>query len=450
MKRKYFGFLQEWLKAEDRQPLVIRGARQVGKTWLVRHFAQEQNKRLIELNFEKEPQLATFFKSNNPKEILLNLGSFFGEVIHPHQCLLFLDEIQAVPELLAKLRWFAEDLPELPVIAAGSLLEFVLERHTFSMPVGRIGYMHMEPLSFEEFLVASSQKGLLDYLEAFQWNTEIPEALHERLMSLFKEYIIIGGMPAAVATWVIDRSLPKVNQVHRNLITTYRDDFAKYSGRIDKERLDEVLIAIPKFLGEKFIYSKVNPDVRYAMIKQAFDLLCKARICNRVTSSHANGIPLGAGLDKKFFKAIFLDVGLCSAALDLKLEQIAAIDEITLINSGGIAEQVVGQLLRTVFLLYAEPELYYWLREGKNSAEIDYIIQHGSALIPIEVKAGSTGSLKSLHLFMGSKKFQTALRINSDYPSQTDVQVKDQTGNSVQYNLLSIPFYLLGQVHRLL
>jgi predicted AAA+ superfamily ATPase len=450
MKRKYLVFLQEWLRAHDRQPLVIRGARQVGKTWLVRYFAKEQKRRLIELNFEKEPQLSSFFKSNDPKQILLNLGSFLGEVIHPDECLLFLDEIQAVPELLAKLRWFAEGLPELPVIAAGSLLEFVLEEHTFSMPVGRIGYMYIEPLSFEEFLVASKQESLLSYLEAFQWNTEIPEALHEKLMSFFKEYIVIGGMPAAVASWVIDRSLPKVSQIHRNLITTYRDDFAKYCGRIDKERLDEILLAIPKFLGEKFIYSKVNADVRSAMIKQAFDLLCKARVCHRVTSSHANGISIGAELDKKFFKAIFLDVGLCSAALDLTLDQITTTNEVILINSGGIAEQVTGQLLRTVSLSYVEPELYYWLREGKNSAEIDYIVQQGARLIPIEVKAGSTGSLKSLHLFMGLKKLPLALRINSDLPSQTDVHIKDREGNDIKYILLSIPFYLLGQIHRLI
>ncbi len=449
MKRKYLAFLQEWLIAHDRQPLVIRGARQVGKTWLVRYFAKQQNRRLIELNFEKEPQLASFFKSNDPKQILLNLGSFLGEVIHPDQCLLFLDEIQAVPELLAKLRWFAEDLPELPVIAAGSLLEFVLEEHTFSMPVGRIGYMYMEPLSFEEFLVASKREPLLSYLEAFQWGTKIPEALHEKALSFFKEYIVIGGMPAAVASWVVDRSLPKVSLIHRNLITTYRDDFARYCGRIDKERLDEILLAVPKFLGEKFIYSKVNPNIRSEQIKQAFDLLCKARVCHRVTSTHANGIPIGAELDKKFFKAIFLDVGLCSAALDLTLDQITTTNEIILINSGGIAEQVSGQLLRTISLPYIEPELYYWLREGKNSAEIDYIIQQGSRLIPIEVKAGSTGSLKSLHLFMGLKKLSTAFRINSDLPSQTDVQIKDQDGNNVKYTLLSIPFYLLGQIHRL-
>ena len=136
------------------------------------------------------------------------------------------------------------------MIAAGSLLEFLLEDHTFSMPVGRIGYMYMEPLSFEEFLLAQT-RGALSYLETFNWGTEIPEALHEKLMSLFKEYIVIGGMPAAVASWIHNRSLSKVSQIHRNLITTYRDDFTKYKGRIDKERLDEVLATVPKLLGKK-------------------------------------------------------------------------------------------------------------------------------------------------------------------------------------------------------
>jgi len=446
MERKYLPFLRNWLKSADRQPLVIRGARQVGKTWLVRYLAKDQNKHLIEINFEKEPKMATFFKSNDPKQILLNLGSFLGEMIDPQQSLLFLDEIQAAPELLAKLRWFAEDLPNLPVIAAGSLLDFVLEEHTFSMPVGRIGYMYMEPLSFEEFLVAGNHKTLLHFLETFQLDTEIPEALHDKLISLFKEYMVVGGMPAAVASWGVRRSLTEVNQIHRNLITTYRDDFSKYSGRIDKERLDEVMTKVPSMLGEKFVYSNVNQDVQSAPIKRAFGLLCKARVCHRVTSVHANGLPLGAEQDKKFFKAIFLDIGLCSAALGLTLDQIMLVQEINLINSGGIAEQAAGQLLRTVNPPYVEPELYYWLREGKNSAEIDYIIQQGARRIPIEVKAGSTGSLKSLHLFMGLKKLNVALRINSDLPSLTEIQIKDD----INYTLLSIPFYLIGQIHRIL
>jgi predicted AAA+ superfamily ATPase len=450
MKRKYLDFLQNWLESDRRQPLVIRGARQVGKTWLVRYLAKEQNRRLIELNFEKDPQLATFFQSNDPKQTLLHLGSYFGEDIHPKNCLLFLDEIQTVPDLLAKLRWFAEELPELPVIAAGSLLEFVLEEHTFSMPVGRISYMYMEPLSFEEFLVANNQEKLLQYLETFQWGDEVPAPLHKKLISLFQEYVIIGGMPAAVSSWIKNRSLSMVSEIHRNLITTYRDDFSKYQKRIDKERLDEVLLSIPKFLGEKFVYSKINRDVKYVFLKSAFDLLCKARVCHRVTSAHANGVPLGAGLDRKNFKAVFLDIGLCSAVLDLTLDQITKINEIILINNGGVAEQVVGQLLRTINMPYIEPELYYWLREGKNSAEIDYIIQQGSHLLPIEVKAGSSGTLKSLHYFMGIKKLKKALRINSESPSQTDIQIKDQEGNAANYTLLSIPFYLLGQIPRLM
>lgn len=212
-----------------------------------------------------------------------------------------------------------------------------------------------------------------------------------------------------------------------------------------------VLIAIPGFLGEKIVYKRINPDVRTTLIRDAFDLLRKARVCHRVTSCYANGVPLAAELNKNFYKAIFLDVGLCSAVLKLKFDQITTIDDINLINNGGLAEQVVGQLLRTLDLPYVEPELYYWVRnEGGSSSEIDYLIQQGSRIVPIEVKAGSTGTLKSLHLFMRLKKLSMALRINSDCPSQTNVEMKDSMGNKVRYTLLSIPFYLLGQIHRLI
>lgn len=415
----------------------------------MRYFAKEQNKRLIELNFEKDSKLASFFNTNEPKQILLNLESYLGKDIKPDECLLFWDEIQAVPELLAKLRWFSEDMPHLPIIAAGSLLEFVLKKHTFSMSVGRISYMYMEPLTFEEFLIAGGHEKLVQFLEAFEWSTVIPEPIHDKLIQLFKEYVFVGGMPAAVSNWSDHRSLSLLSQVHRDLITTYRDDFSKYSERIDKDRLDEVMIPIPRFLGEKFVYSKVNPDIKSALIKPAFDLLSQAKVCHRVTSSHANGVPLGAQLDKKFFKAILLDVGLCSGILDLKLDQITSINELIMINKGGIAEQVVGQLLRTINMPYIEPELYYWLREEKGSSEIDYIIQNGSRIIPIEVKTGTPGSLKSLHFFMGIRKLEIAFRINSDFPSAVDVPIKDPSGNDLKYKLLSIPFYLTGQIQRL-
>ncbi len=365
--------------------------------------------------------------------------------------MLFLDEIQVAPQLFGKLRWFAEDLPQLPVIAAGSLLEFVLTEHSFSMPVGRISYMHLEPLSFEEFLLANGKESLYDYLLTYELRHAVPAAIHEQLTILFKEYLLVGGLPAVVVNWVAERSLSKVNQIQNDLLATYRDDFGKYRGRIPLERLDEVMMATPKMLGQKFVFSRVTTEVQAHAIKRVLDLLEKARICHRVRSSSANGVPLAAEIKEKYFKEIFLDVGLCSVALGLNLVQINAANEIAMINNGGIAEQIVGQLLRTIDPPYVEPTLYCWHREEMGSnAEIDYVVQHGNQVIPIEVKAGSTGSLKSLHLFMGIKKLPLAIRINSDLPSVTDVDVKSPNGNPVKYKLLSIPFYMLGQTHRMI
>jgi uncharacterized protein len=451
MERKALLYLKNWLNLRDRKPLIVRGARQVGKTWLVRHFAELCGKKLIELNFEKNPSDISLFTSNNPQQILLNLSGVINEKIDPENSLLFLDEIQAAPQLLSKLRWFAEDMPTLPVISAGSLLEFVLADHSFSMPVGRISYMHLEPLSFEEFLLANNKKLLSDYVEQYDLSTDIPIAIHQQLMMIFKEYLLVGGLPAAVVSWVTERSLSRLNQIQYDLLASYRDDFAKYRGRLAIEKLEEVLMAVPKMLGQKFVMSRVNPMINPTSVKQILDLFSKARICHRVLGCHANGVPLAAEIKDKYFKEIFLDTGLCCAALGLNLNQITAANNITLINNGGIAEQVVGQLLRTIAPAYIEPALFCWHRDEKGSnAEIDYVIQHADKVIPIEVKAGSTGSLKSLHLFMRLKKYPVAIRINADLPSKINVNVKDSTGHPVKYDLISIPFYLVGQIPRIL
>lgn len=451
MNRTLLIYLKKWLLSDDRKPMVIRGARQVGKTWIVRQLARECNKELIELNFEKHPAYASLFNSNDPAEILINLGAALKKEINPKQAVLFLDEIQASPELFAKLRWFAEDMPELAVMAAGSLLEFVLAEHAFSVPVGRITYTHLEPLSFEEFLLAGDNHSLCAYLQSYQPEMEIPVFIHEQLLTIFKEYLLVGGMPASVASWVKDHSLQKMHQIQHDLLATYRNDFAKYKGRIEIERLDEVMAAMPAMLGQKFVYSRVNMGAQSTSIKQALDLLCKAKIGSRVISTSANGIPLGAEVDEKYFKVVFLDTGLCSVALGLDLHQIKSAAEIEMINNGGIAEQVVGQLLRTITEPYVEPFLFYWRRsEAGSNAEIDYVMQHGSSVIPIEVKAGATGKLKSLHAFMDLKKLPLAVRISSGKPGVTMVDVKNHVGHQVQYKLLSIPFYLLGQLHRLL
>lgn len=451
MQRILQQYLTDWLSQQNRKPLIIRGARQVGKTWLAYHLAQIHNLQLIEFNFEKQPDAASLFASNDVNQILINLQSSTEKTIIPECSLLFLDEIQACPEILAKLRWFAEDLPALPVIAAGSLLEFTLVDHAFSMPVGRISYVHLEPLSFQEYLLAKGRHQLFEYLQNFQLTMAIPLAIHQQLMSLFKEYLIIGGMPAAVSSWIQNESLAQVEQIHHDLLATYRDDFAKYAGKISHEALESIMLKTPQLLAKKFVYSHINQNIPSVVLKKALDLLIKAKICYPVKCVGGNGTPLATEVKEKFFKITLLDVGLVCALLKLKINQFSTIDDLTLISQGGITEQVVGQLLRTIESPYIAPELYYWTRTAKGAeSEVDYLTSQQNQVIPIEVKSGSTGSLKSLHYFMSKKQYKLAVRINGDQVSVTDIDVLTQVGETAKYRLLSIPFYLTEQLYRLL
>lgn len=450
MKRDRSAFLIEWLNSSERKPLVIRGARQVGKTWIIRDLAHSQQRELIELNFERRPEMQSLFDSNEPSHILANIAAFARKEIDPSTAILFLDEIQTAPGLLAKLRWFAEDCPKLPVIAAGSLLDFALAEHAFSMPVGRIGYLYLEPLSFEEFLDATGNHHLRNYIQNYVWDNQIPDAIHIELIRLIKEYCVVGGMPGAVSSWVAKKDPNTLNQIQHDLLTTYREDFLKYKGRLPAERLEDIMRAVPLQLGKKFVYAQANAESNSVSLKLALELLAKARVIHYVLSTSANGLPLGAEVRHKFFKMILLDLGLCAVSLGLSLHRLASISEIAFINNGGIAEQLVGQILRTVAPAYVDPVLYYWQREKANaSAEVDYCIQHENQVVPIEVKAGTTGSLKSLREFVKEKKIGLAVRVNSDKPSIVTAQIEVQ-GAFLQYTLLSLPFYLLGQVHRLI
>ncbi len=451
MDRKIIKNLSDWFHQKDRKPVVMRGARQVGKTWIVRALASKLGLTLLELNFERNTKLKTLFKENDPNETLTRLEVFFNKEIKVKETLLFLDEIQAAPELLSKLRWFAEEKPELAIIATGSLLDFALDAHEFSMPVGRISYMYLEPMSFEEFLLAQKQNKLHDFLHSFELKNQIPEMIHDRLWHFLREYIFVGGMPAAVDSWAQHKSFVKINEIHQNILATYRDDFSKYAKKISIERLEDIFRAIPRLLGKKFKYSLVNKDIRFEGLKKALNLLCKARVCHKVISSSANGIPIGASIKENIFKIIFLDVGLVSAAMGLTPTEMNKFNELQLVNEGAIAEQLTGQLLRAMTPYYMDPMLNYWTRDKSGSeSEIDYILQHQAKIIPIEVKAGRTGTLRSLHMFMKTKGLETALRFNADYPSITDVKIKDHTGDLIKYKLISLPLYLVEQVYRLL
>lgn len=234
-------------------------------------------------------------------------------------------------------------------------------------------------------------------------------------------------------------------------MATYRDDFNKYAGRLAIENLEAVLQAVPQQLNQKFVYSKVSEGSSSQSIKKALKLLTQARVCHAVLATAGNGLPLGAEVKERYLKVILLDAGLVSASLGLSLSNIQNVSDINLVNKGGMSEQLVGQLLRTLPPAYIEPKLYYWVREERgSSSEVDYLMQHEGRIVPIEVKSGSTGSLKSLHVLMAEKKYKEAIRINSDVPSKVNVNVKTQTGEQASYELISLPFYLIGQVHRLL
>lgn len=243
--------LEKWITQSNRKPLVIRGVRQSGKTWLVRELAKSQNKKLIEINFENQPELRSLFVSNDVKLIWSNLETLLQTPTLCADCLLFLDEVQAAPDMLAKLRWFYELLPELAVITAGSLLDFVLNDHTFSMPVGRVQFFYLEPLSFLEFLEADQQVMLAQYLKKFTLDNPIADAIHKTLMTAIENYCLVGGMPEAVQNWISAHSYLRVNQIHQDLLTAYQNDFAKYPTRIAPERLREIILAIPRIMAPK-------------------------------------------------------------------------------------------------------------------------------------------------------------------------------------------------------
>jgi len=450
MYRKASENLDRWLSVKKRKPLILRGARQVGKTWLIRDLAERNGKQLIELNFKRSPKVADYFASNDPEEILRHLEAELNIRCDRKNSILFLDEIQAKPDILASLRWFGEDMPELPVVAAGSLLDFILADHAFSMPVGRVAYHYLEPMSFHEFILASGNDQLYRLLNETRLETPIPSTLHEKCIDLYFEYSRIGGMPEVVSEWYALKDPASCVKVQQDLLAILMDDFNKYSNRINTDLLTDVLYSVPRQLGGKFITARVNESSRSLDIKKALDMLRKARICHTIFHTSANGVPLGAESNNKFFKVIMLDTAFVSVQLGLSRLSLSEAENFVFKNRGPMAEQYVGQHIRAFQSLAEDPSLYYWQRTGGRQGEIDYIIQHKTTVVPVEIKSGARGSMKSLHQFMFDKKLDLAVRVDQNPHSLSPVHVKTTLGNTVEYRLLSIPFYLVERLPELL
>ena len=446
-------YLSQWLGNKRRKPLILRGARQVGKSTLVRLFAEAANLSLHEINLERHLFLDDIFKSLDMTIIVRELEALAGVPINAPGSCLFLDEIQATPHALQALRYFYEEYPELPVIAAGSLLEFILADHSFSMPVGRIEYFHLYPLTFREFL-SVTKPALLPYLDTLLPSAdEIPHAAHQQLLKKLRDYFFVGGLPEAVQVFADNESLQEVAAVHRSIVSTYQDDFSKYTKQNDLFLIQKIFNYIPKSLGKKVKYTNISRDNRAAQVKKSISLLVKARICHQVKHSHCTALPLAAESSDSVHKMIFMDIGLVNHICGCDWRTMAAFDDRQLVNEGGIAEQFVGQHLIDISGGLDQPSLHYWLREKKSSnAEVDYVIGLAGLVLPVEVKSGTSGSLKSLQQFVYNKDINLAIRFDLNPLSMQQVEntIRTALGNQkIRYTLLSLPLYGVQELERI-
>lgn len=450
MKRNQLIQLKSWLENPTRKPLIVRGARQVGKSTLVRLFARENGLVLTEVDLEVHTALEAAFKSKDPNKIVNEIEALPEAIPLGEKSLLFLDELQAQPDAIPALRYFHEQMNALPVVSAGSLLEFVLSDHDFSMPVGRVQYLHMGPMTFTEFLDALGERKLKSVVESYTFGQDIGTIAHTRLLELLRTYYFVGGMPEAVAAFAKNRQYRDVSTVHNSIVETYRDDFPKYAAARNRTRMLQVFNFAARNVGAKVKYANISRDEQSATLKQDIELLCMARVISKVIHSHASGLPLQADLDEKVYKLLFLDVGLMNAISGLDWNTIAKMQDRQLINEGAIAEQFIGQHLQYLLAESLNRELTYWMREGRSSnAEIDYIVALAGRIVPIEVKASERGSLRSLHQFMAGKKAPLAVRFDANPPSMQTVQARIQTGSAaaeVEYPLLSLPLYLVERL----
>ena len=442
MYRKSEEVLSNWIVKENRKPLVIRGARQVGKSTLVRQFVLGKGLKLIEINCEQHPLLDVVFKGLNVTQILNELESLPGVSPIDSQSVLFLDEVQATPHALAALRYFYEQRPEIPVIAAGSLLEFTLSDHSFSMPVGRIEFLHMVPMDFEEFLLACGETKLKETLSTFTLDHPMSELQHSRFLELQAQYFYVGGMPEAVREFSKEKKLAAARVIHENLLSTYKAYFSKYGLKQDLLLLNRLLNQAAQQVTKRVKYSRLIPNEQSRIVRRLVDLLSHARLVSLVIHSDASDIPLRAEARDEVFKLLFLDVGLLNALLGLPWNSVS--ESAMSVRDGSVAEQFIGQELIATHE-HGNQTLFYWLRDRKtNNAEIDFLIMIDGKIVPVEVKAGKSGTLRSLWEFCSARSPKVAVRFDINRPSLQNFQHSGNRGI-----LISLPLYAASQLERI-
>lgn len=434
--RQVMGELLRWKNSSGRKPLVLRGARQVGKTVAVRMLAEEYDD-FVELNLERSEDAALFKKGLPFDQIVESIrihGKFSG---NDQPGLVFIDEIQACPEAVAALRFFYEDRPDIHVVAAGSLLEVALEKAKISFPVGRVEFLYLNPLNFSEFLGALGEEQLVKALE----KVPAPAFAHDQMVRLFYKYILVGGLPEAVKEYVKTRDLLAVNRVYENLMTAYQDDIQKYArSSASAKVIRHCLSVAAHYAGGRIKFAGFG-GTNYGSreVGEALRTLEQVRLVSLLYPTVDLRPPLSPSF-RKSPRLQFIDTGLAAYLADVQRELIE-MDDLTDIYRGKIIEQVVahefmaaetGRSIRPLF----------WVREkAQASAEVDFLIQHHSQVIPVEVKAGTSGKLRSLHSFMRLQKGELAVRLYSGESQHQQIQHAGQC-----YTLLNIPFYHAAKI----
>jgi len=419
MRRLVLDALLDWKKAENRKVLLLRGARQVGKTFIVRELAKEFN-HFVEINFEKNSDVQSFFEQNlDPERICISLSAYYRIPIIDGETLLFFDEIQSCSKAIQALRFFYESKPGLHVIAAGSLLEFALSGLT-SWGVGRIRSLYMYPMSFDEFLMANEEDTIIELKKDASPENPLNPAFHGKLKEYLRYFLLIGGMPEAVRTFIGNSAdMKSVQNVLSDIATSYYDDFAKYKRRIPVLRLREVMNSVVSQAGGKYIYSQAGSLSNPAQAKEALDLLEMAGLVYKVYHSSGQRVPLGSEVNFKKFKCLLHDSGIFQQIAGLRITDLIIAENIDMMNKGNIAETFAGVEMIKYSQVHEKKQLYYWHREKRgSSAEVDYLLEQETQIVPVEVKSGSTGKMQSLNLFINEKKSSKGIRISLENFSQ--------------------------------
>lgn len=445
--------LLEWKDNPMRKPLLLRGARQVGKSSAVRHFGKEFQF-FAEVNFERHKTVKTFFQGDiDIRLIVQKIAIYINVPIEEGKTLLFLDEIQECPEAIMALRFFKEDYPGLHVIAAGSLLEFTLQKlPTFG--VGRIHTLFMYPMTFDEFLNANNENGLISMKRQADSQHPLDAAFHEKLIEYFRIYLLVGGMPEAVLAWIKTHNFNQCSHIQEDIILTYEDDFSKYKKRVSPDLLRTTLHGICHQPGGKITFKQISADYRSSQIREAVRLLTLAGLVIPVIATSGNGIPLDAEANEKNMKILLLDSGLLLSVLQLEgnlaqhlVDLIMTGSPRDLVNKGGLVEMVAGlELLRNKPCVQRQ-KMFYWEKSGNSIAEIDYLDTFHLKVTPIEIKSGTQGGMKSLWQFMREKRLTEAIRCS--FENFGEFTYTDPQADNAERHITIIPLYALDNLREM-